>query len=238
MSQLTAIRYYEEEDKGDVIRKTHFYYRPYIYKYINKPYFGRVKDYYEKDVLKSEGDMKNGFPEGYWIYYNSNGSTKSKGNYKDGVKDSIWYSYYNDGTLKSIESYHLSNDTLHSDTLNAWYYDGRKVIETTGDTVRRYYPSGRLMAKTIKGENKLQEVYLADGTVVFRSDSHKKETFYTSGSLRSRTYYLNNKTGNEMLQNEKHKWSQEEKDAIKNADSVLFDYSNYWEPLIKIYVKD
>ncbi len=236
LGQLVSSQYYREERQGDVLMKKYFYYKPAIYHYGSKPYTGRVKDFTAKEELKSEGFMKDGFPDGHWVYYNANGTIKAEGHYKDGVKDSLWISNYTDGSRKLEEKYLLKNDTLQVDTLNAWYYTGNMFLVTSGDTVRRYYKSGRMMSKVINGAEYLHEAYLEDGTVYFRKNSLVKESFYTNGKLRGRTYYLHDKKAAEMLATEKHKWAAEEKEALKNADSVFFDYSSYWDPVIKIYV--
>lgn len=236
--QLTTLRYYREEMEGGVKHRTSFYYKPYEYLYNGKPFSGKVKDCDDKGVLKSEGFMKNGFPDGLWIYYNRNGTLKSKGRYVNGIADSAWFRYYTDGSLKLMERISLRGDTLHSDTIDAWFYNGQKYIDTRGDTIRRYYPEGRLLSKAILDSQKLREVYSRDGTVILRTDIYSKENFYVDGKLRSRTYYLSTKEGRERFLTEAHKWTKEEKTAIESADSVLFDYSTYWDPVIKIYVKD
>ncbi|MES2622523.1 MAG: hypothetical protein V4615_16850, partial [Bacteroidota bacterium] len=184
------------------------------------------------------GHMKEGFPHGHWIYYNPNGTVKAEGNYKDGVKDSTWVSNYTDGVRKIEEKYTLYKDTLLSDTVGVWFYDGKYQMRNSGDTTYRYFKSGRLKTKTIRGENRIHEDYLEDGTVYYRKNNQVKESFYTNGKLRSRTYYLDNTKAAEMFEAENHKWSVEEKQAIETADSVLFDYTNFWDPVIKIYVKE
>lgn len=238
LKQLTAIRYYKKEMRGDVERQTHFYYKPNFYSYAGKAYTGKVKDYSDDGKLKSEGAMKDGFPEGNWIYYNANGTLKSQGVYKDGVKDSLWYDYYTDGSPKVAATYTLKNDSLQTDTVSAWFYGGQKLIETVKDTVKRYYKSGRLMARTVKGDDKCYELYMEDGVLIYRVDKHRKESWYTSGGLRQRTYYVRDKIGRELMLADKHKWTADEKAALEQADSVQFDYSNYFDPVIKIYVRE
>lgn len=238
LKQLTPIRYYKKEMHGDVERQTHYYYKPTFYSYAGKAYTGKVKDYADNGKLKAEGGMKEGFPEGSWIYYNANGTLKSQGAYKDGVKDSVWFDYYTDGSPKLSARYYLVKDSLRTDTIGAWYYGGQKCIETVGDTVKHYYKSGRLMARTLKGEKRSYELFMEDGVMVYRNDTHRKESYYTNGSLRSRTYYVRDKVGNELMQAENHKWTAEEKAALLKADSVQFDYSSFYDPVIKIYVKE
>lgn len=238
MNQLAAVRYYKEETKGDVIKKTHFYYKPNIYMFGNKPYTGIVKDYTEKNELKAEGAMKDGFPDGLWKYYNANGSVKSEGYYADGVKDSLWHDYYTDGSPKLLMKFSLQNDSLQRDTIGAWLYGGQRILEANGDTVKHYYKDGRLHTRLVKGANFLEEDYYTDGTLIYRKDNRRKESYYTNGKLRSRTYYLQDKNQLVDIMAEKTGWTQEEKDALTKADSVQFDYSSLWDPVMKIYVKE
>ncbi len=237
LKQLTAIRYYKKEMHGDVERKTHYYYKPTFYSFEGKAYTGKVKDYADDGKLKAEGGMKEGFPEGSWTYYNANGTLKSQGVYKDGVKDSVWFDYYTDGSPKASARYYLQNDSLRTDTISAWYYGGQRMIETRGDTVKRYYKSGRLMTRTVKGEQRSYELFMEDGVLIYRNNKHVKESYYTNGKLRTRTFYVRDKQGNEMMQAENHKWTSEEKAALQQADSVMFDYNSF-DPVIKIYVRE
>lgn len=238
MSQLTAKRYYSEERRDGVLYKTHYYFKPTIYMFNSKPYTGRVKEYTDKNEVKSEGKMKDGFPDGIWVYYNSNGSVKSEGNFKNGVKDSLWRDYYNDGSPKVQMYYTLKNDSLLRDTIGFWLFGGKKIVETIGDTLKHYYKDGRLQSKVIKGENYLEEDYYVDGTIIYRKDKRRKESYYTNGKLRSRTYYLQDKNQLVDIMAEKTGWTKEEKDALTKADSVQFDYSSLWDPVMKIYVKE
>ncbi|HLP19319.1 MAG TPA: hypothetical protein VK174_03425 [Chitinophagales bacterium] len=238
MNQLAAVRYYKEEDRGNVVRKTHFYYKPNIYMYGGKPYTGKVKEYSEKNEVKSEGFMKDGFPEGYWVYYNTNGTVKSEGYYKDGAKDSLWHDNYTDGSPKLLMHFSLKNDSLQRDTMGAWFYGGQKIVETIGDTTKRYYKTGRLMVRTIRGAEKSEEVFYSDGTLIYKKDRYTKDSYYTNGKLRSRTYYLQDKSRINKVFAEKSNWTAEEKDAVTKADSVQFDYSSLWDPVMKIYMQE
>ena len=51
---------------------------------------GYNKFYYPSGRLQSEGNLKEGKPEGFWINYFENGRKKSDGNRKNFQLDSIW----------------------------------------------------------------------------------------------------------------------------------------------------
>lgn len=74
------------------------------------PYFaqeklndGHKKFYYENGVVSSEGEIKNGKPEGYWKTYYPTGILKSEGNRKNYLLDSTWVFYNERGdTIQKI----------------------------------------------------------------------------------------------------------------------------------------
>jgi len=66
---------------------------------------GHKKFYYENGQISSEGNIKNGLPEGYWISYYPNGIIKSEGNRKESILDSTWTFYNEYGDIKSEISY-------------------------------------------------------------------------------------------------------------------------------------
>ena len=64
-----------------------------------------TKFYYSDSVVSSEGWMREGKPDGYWISYYPNGIIQSEGNRKNFLLDSVWRFYDNKGGLKSELSY-------------------------------------------------------------------------------------------------------------------------------------
>jgi len=64
-----------------------------------------TKFYYPDSVVSSEGWMRDGKPDGYWISYYPSGVIQSKGNRKDFLLDSVWCFYDSKGNLKSELSY-------------------------------------------------------------------------------------------------------------------------------------
>jgi uncharacterized protein len=66
---------------------------------------GIKKFYYENGQVSSEGNIKNGLPEGYWISYYPTGIIKSEGNRKRNLLDSTWIFYNKYGDLKSKINY-------------------------------------------------------------------------------------------------------------------------------------
>ena len=66
---------------------------------------GIKKFYYENGQVSSEGTIKNGLPEGYWISYYPTGLKKSEGNRKGNLLDSTWIFYNQYGDIKSKINY-------------------------------------------------------------------------------------------------------------------------------------
>ena len=66
---------------------------------------GYNKFYYPSGRLQSEGNLKEGKPEGFWINYFENGRKKSEGNRKNFQLDSIWNFYNEKGILVQSFNY-------------------------------------------------------------------------------------------------------------------------------------
>jgi antitoxin component YwqK of YwqJK toxin-antitoxin module len=66
---------------------------------------GHKKFYYSNGQVSSEGLIKNGLPEGYWISYYPNGIIKSEGNRKASLLDSTWIFYSELGNFQSKINY-------------------------------------------------------------------------------------------------------------------------------------
>ena len=106
-----------------------------------------TKFYYSDSTVSSEGFMRAGQPDGYWISYYPNGTIQSKGNRKNFLIDSVWYFYDSKGNLKSelsyeegirngdtkiyadneIQVYHYQNDTIIS---GKWYSYSNALVRT------------------------------------------------------------------------------------------------------------
>ena len=55
------------------------------------PYTGKSFELYDNGQKSSEGNYKEGFPDGLWVFWHKNGQKKSEENYKDGEKVSEEY---------------------------------------------------------------------------------------------------------------------------------------------------
>lgn len=63
------------------------------------------KFYYQNGTLSSEGFMREGKPDGYWISYYPEGGVRSKGNRKNFQLDSLWIFYDKSGLILSEITY-------------------------------------------------------------------------------------------------------------------------------------
>ena len=66
---------------------------------------GYNKFYYPSGRIQSEGNLKDGKPEGFWINYFESGRKKSEGNRKNFQLDSIWNFYNENGILVQSFNY-------------------------------------------------------------------------------------------------------------------------------------
>ena len=181
---------------------------------------GQQQFYYENGQLSSEGIIKNGLPEGYWISYYSNGIIKSEGNRKENLLDSTWIFYDQYGNIKSKINYKSGKKNglkvTYSDSCNiileefyindlkqnftTFYYDvkGKKKWKEINfiDNIKEgksfeYALDGRLISI----------IFYKKGTLVgkesinrFDKLNRKKNTwkiFYDSGKLKEEMRYKN-----------------------------------------------
>jgi len=70
--------------------------------------------YYPNGAKASEGYMRDGQPDGYWISYYPNGTKKSEGNRKNFLLDSIWVFYNQLGDTAEKISYFLGKKNGYS----------------------------------------------------------------------------------------------------------------------------
>lgn len=108
------------------------------------------RTYYEKGVLKSVSQMKNGQRNGLTRNYYQNGALLSEIYYTNGLRNGIAVDYYREGGVHARIPYR--NDLKEGDAV--WYYPSGKPYRITPyrkdviDGIQRfYYKSGQLQAE-------------------------------------------------------------------------------------------
>ena len=107
----------------------------------DKPYTGKVFDFYDNDQKKLDGGYRKGLKNGKWNWWNTNGSFDSAGNYRKGLFDGHWEFYHDHGQLKAKGDYRdgdgtnrdkngISTDGRHG-KWTFWYNNGLKALEIT-----------------------------------------------------------------------------------------------------------
>jgi antitoxin component YwqK of YwqJK toxin-antitoxin module len=141
--------------------------------------------YYENGQLASEGNFKNGKPEGLWKSYYSDGDLKSEGYKSEGKSDSLWKFYSVDGKLDQTFLYRrgLKNgcavryDSLGNIASEGYYVNDVKQAEETW-----FYPNGNIKKTVLFKDGKetgLALEYNMDGIVITEEE-------YQNGYLRKR----------------------------------------------------
>ena len=77
----------------------------------DKPYTGKVFDFYDNDQKKLDGGYRKGLKNGKWNWWNTNGSFDSTGNYRKGLFDGHWEFYYDNGQFKAKGDYRDGDGT-------------------------------------------------------------------------------------------------------------------------------
>ena len=111
-----------------------------------------TKFYYSDSAVSSEGWMRDGKPDGYWISYYPNGIIQSKGNRKDFLLDSVWHFYDNRGELKSELSY---KNGVRNGITKIYAENEIQVYQYQDDTIigGRWYSHSNLLIRSIPYEN-------------------------------------------------------------------------------------
>lgn len=128
--------------------------------------------YYTNGKKLSEGNLKNGKPEGYWKTYYENGFLKTEGNRKDHVLDSVW-KFYNE---KGIITTEINYKSGKKNGIQKNYNEKGILLseETYVDNIKQgkakyYYESGQIK-KEIDFENNYETgtayEYAQDGRII------------------------------------------------------------------------
>ncbi len=115
-------------------------------KQINKPN-GYNIFYYSNGKISSEGTLKNGKPEGYWKNYYNNGILKIEGNRRNFLLDSTWKFYDEKGRIMQLINYkeNKKNGLKQSfDSLGNILMDENYLMDYKQGNVKFYYPNNRI----------------------------------------------------------------------------------------------
>ena len=181
---------------------------------------GYNKFFYLDGKIASEGNFKDGKPEGEWISYHNNGNLKSKGNKSNGLSVGKWNFYNKDGLVDW--TYEYENDLKHGcaqrfDSLgnvieekffvngivqgvHSWYYSSGELKKSVN--VENGKNVGQLLEYNKEGDVITEEVYdggfLKDRETYNRYDEKGEKTgvwreFYPDGTIKSEKSYKDGK---------------------------------------------
>ena len=102
-----------------------------------KPFTGNNLCKYENGQIKSEGNYKDGKPDGKVIDWYENGQIEAEGNYKDGKPDGKVTGWFENGQIQTVLN--LKDGKLDGKVID-WYENGQ--IEAEGN-----YKDGKLDGK-------------------------------------------------------------------------------------------
>ena len=111
-----------------------------------------TKFYYSDSVVSSEGWMREGKPDRYWIAYYPNGIIQSEGNRKHFLLDSVWRFYDNNGNLKSELSY---KEGIRNGATKMYAENEIQVYQYENDTIigGEWYSYSHALIRVIPYEN-------------------------------------------------------------------------------------
>jgi antitoxin component YwqK of YwqJK toxin-antitoxin module len=125
------------ETMDDLVERNGLFYK----KFTDTPFTGELSG-------QDNGMMKDGKPDGFWIYYYGDGQLNAKANYKDGKLDGFLKEYSVTGYFYSKENY---KDGELDGVSESYYENGQlKRIENYKDrekdgVIKKYNEDGSLL---------------------------------------------------------------------------------------------
>ena len=109
--------------------------------------------YHSNGKIASEGEMRDGKPDGYWKTYDDLGILKSEGNRKNFQLDSLWKFYDDEGALKLSITYSEGIKNGNRTT----YLDDRILVDSFDNNIKNGH-SKEILEFHFKGDrNFIQE---------------------------------------------------------------------------------
>ena len=131
----------------------------YYFKDSDTPYTGKVYGLYENGQKKSEGNYKDGKPDGLRVWWHENGQKKSEVKYKDGKPNGLYVSWHKNGQKQTEGNFKDGNpDGL----LVEWHDNGQKKEEANFKDGK---PDGLYVMWHKNGEKK-SEVNFKNGKLI------------------------------------------------------------------------
>lgn len=169
----------------------------------DKPYTGQVFKLNKKGKKAFEGYLKDGKPNGEFIFYDENEAIEKKENYKNGEKDGEFVEYFKDGKLRHIKHYKEGkedgkfenyknngnkiyegyySDGLEIDKHTYWFTDGSQI------QVEFEYDNGTIKIETVKE-------YYQDGKIKTTFDrlsknNYKMKEYFANGKIKHEVNFL------------------------------------------------
>lgn len=132
---------------------------------------------------------KQGFKEGKWVFFYTDGTVKKIATYFNGYEVGELFTYYPAGNLKTHKNYDKHIDLYYAE-------EGSLFVRVVPDSLIYYYPSGKIEQLNIK-----DRVYFFEetGSQTYSPQNRHKQslndyemvletTFYENGNLRERQY--------------------------------------------------
>ena len=215
--QLTAEKNYWDSIPGKV--KVRDKYRPYRYYLDGDPYTGKLSDSTPSGKLKTTGSLKDGYPEGPWVYYQYNGALDQTGSYEEGYMKGEWKFYDKKGNEKTRLVYTRKNHEMIADTIIVTYKNGYRK-ENTKAGFAEYYPDGRHQKSEISADGSTGIYWDMQGNIIAEMKDYIKGNRQTNET----TFYVakgtHKKAMDSLLAYEKTKWTEAQKFDFENATSV------------------
>lgn len=110
---------------------------------------GYKKFFYKKNIVSSEGYIKDGKPDGYWKSYYENGNLKSEGNRVNFIIDGEWKFYDENGNLNLSINYKQGKKNGVRVTYILDEFISENFVDDVKDGLSSYYNKDSIVIKTV-----------------------------------------------------------------------------------------
>jgi antitoxin component YwqK of YwqJK toxin-antitoxin module len=144
-----VIRWYN--DQGQLIREEHYDQLTFYRQDAEHLLHGKFTEFHDNGKLKTQGQFKEGNPDGSWRYFHFNGRVYEQGIYRNNIKDSLWQQWDDQGKLTKESLYDYSADNPFAPVREKEYnalgllVKSKEVNTEKQAILQEWSPQGKLM---------------------------------------------------------------------------------------------
>lgn len=138
-------------DQGQLIREEHYDQLTFYRQDAEHLLHGKFTEFHDNGKLKTQGQFKEGNPDGSWSYFHFNGRVYEQGIYRNNIKDSLWQQWDDQGKLTKESLYDYNADNPFAPVREKEYnalgllVKSKEVNTEKQAILQEWSPQGKLM---------------------------------------------------------------------------------------------